>query len=307
MTGFSLTDAPTRRYQHLDWDSDRWRGFQPRDGDIYVCTCYKSGTTWTQMIAALLVFQSPSLPGRLSELSPWLDLVTDTAAAEQARLAAQSHRRILKTHTPLDGLRYHAGAKYLYVARDPRDVFVSLMNHQANLNKETERAMAAEMGQTQTVTDMLAPDVETQLEEWLTRGFFDWESDGYPWWSLFHHGETFWQHRHRDNILLLRYGDMKADLAGEMRRIAGFLDIEIAEETFDSLVEAASFSSMKKNADALAPAAEVDMWNDNSRFFNKGESGQWAEVWSAANLRRLHALSKRYPSDFIDWLMGSDR
>ena len=124
MTAFNLEDAPIHRYQHVDWDSDRWRGLAPRAGDIYICTCYKSGTTWTQMIAALLVFQTPDLPAPLNELSPWVDLVTDSKEAAHARLAAQTHRRILKTHTPLDGLTWHADAKYLFVARDPRDVFI---------------------------------------------------------------------------------------------------------------------------------------------------------------------------------------
>ena len=72
---------PTRHYQHVDWDSGRWIGFDPRPDDIYVCTCYKSGTTWTQMIAALLVFQSQTFPAPLNELSPWVDLVTDTKEA----------------------------------------------------------------------------------------------------------------------------------------------------------------------------------------------------------------------------------
>ena len=73
-----------------------------------------------------------------------------------AQLAAQKHRRILKTHTPLDGLKWHSDAKYLYVARDLLDVFESMMNHQANTDIETERARAAELGNAQTVSDLLA-------------------------------------------------------------------------------------------------------------------------------------------------------
>ena len=157
------------------------------------------------MIAALLVFQSSTFPAPLNELSPWIDLVTDTKEVIHAQLSAQQHRRILKTHTPLDGLKWHSHAKYLYVARDLRDVFESMMSHQANTDIVTERALAAEMGNAQTVSDLLAESDEEQVNEWLNRGFFDWERDGYPYWSALHHGETFWRHRNEKNILFLHY------------------------------------------------------------------------------------------------------
>ena len=302
--GFDLDASPIHRYRHVDWDSGRWEGFEARDGDIYVCTCYKSGTTWTQMIVSLLLFQSPDLPAPLNELSPWVDLVTDTKEEMHARLAAQTHRRILKTHTPLDGLKWHKDARYLFVARDPRDVFISMMNHQDNTDVEVERALAAEMGQTETVSDLLAETEEERLKEWLTRGFFEWERDGYPYWSALHHGETFWQHRDRPNILLVHYSRMKADLAAEMRRIAGFLDIEIDEAELPSLVQAAGFEAMKKRADDLAPGADAKLWKDNAQFFSKGTSGQWQDRWSSANQERLKKLCATYPSDYIDWLLS---
>lgn len=181
---------------------------------------------------------------------------------------------------------------------------VSLLNHQANSDVDTERALAAEMGQDTVVTDLLADNEEDIIATWLTRSFFPWERDGYPWWSVFHHGETFWQHRDQDNIFLSHYSQLKTDLAGEMRRIAEFLDIEINEDIFPKLVEAATFDSMKKNADALAPGADANLWKDNSQFFNKGTSGQWQAKWSQDNLDRLFTLSKSYPQDYIEWLFA---
>ena len=304
MPKFDLTEAPIHHYQHVDWDSARWSGFESRAGDIYVCTCYKSGTTWTQMIAALLVFQSPDLSAPLNELSPWVDLVTDPTEQLHARLAAQTHRRILKTHTPLDGLTWHEDARYLFVARDPRDVFVSMMNHQANTDVSVERALAAEMGAEKTVTDLLSTTEEDRLKDWLTKGYFEWERDGYPYWSALHHGHTFWQHKERSNILLLHYSQLENDLAGEMRRVAEFLDIEVDDSVFPSLVEAATFASMKKKADELAPGAEANLWKNNAQFFSKGTSGQWHERWSAENLARLESLSETYPADYMEWLLS---
>ena len=45
------------RYQSPEEDSARWLGFPFRDGDIVICTRSKTGTTWVQMICALLIFQ----------------------------------------------------------------------------------------------------------------------------------------------------------------------------------------------------------------------------------------------------------
>ena len=74
-------------------DSARWEGFPFRDGDIVISTPAKSGTTWMQMICALLVFQTPSFDRPLAELSPWLDMLTADRARVFATLDAQTHRR----------------------------------------------------------------------------------------------------------------------------------------------------------------------------------------------------------------------
>ncbi len=139
---------------------------------------------------------------------------------------------------------------------------------------------------------------------WLTNGSFPWESDGKPYWSVFSHGVSFWAHRQEPNILMVHYSDLKADLGAEMRRIAVALDIETPLDAWPELVAAASFESMKKNADRMAPDTNFKMWKDNSRFFNKGVSGQWQGVLSAESLALLDQVIAKYPADFIGWLFN---
>ena len=57
-----------RDYRSSDDDNNRWVGFPFREGDIVISTRSKSGTTWMQMICALLVIGTPDLPAPLTTL-----------------------------------------------------------------------------------------------------------------------------------------------------------------------------------------------------------------------------------------------
>src|SRR3954469_6240591 len=121
--------TPVRRYQGTVYDSNRWDGFELRPGDIIIAPPPKCGTTWTQMICALLILQEPELPLPLDRLSPWIDMVTRARTEVFADLQAQTHRRFLKTHTPLDGIPNDPRVTYICVGRDPRDVALSIDHH----------------------------------------------------------------------------------------------------------------------------------------------------------------------------------
>ena len=46
---------------------------------------------------------------------------------------------------------------------------------------------------------------------WIAEGWFDWEPDGWPFWSHHHHLSTWWQFRELPNVLLVHFGDLKSD------------------------------------------------------------------------------------------------
>lgn len=123
------------RYQSPEEDSARWLGFPFRDGDIVISTRSKTGTTWVQMICALLIFQTPKPPAPLAGLSPWLDHLIAPRDQVHARLAAQQHRRFIKTHTPLDGIPFDARATYIVTGRHPLDMAVSLYHQSGNIDR----------------------------------------------------------------------------------------------------------------------------------------------------------------------------
>ena len=122
------------RYRTPMTDSARWEGFEFRPGDIVISTPPKCGTTWMQMLCALLIFGGPEFPGRLADLSPWMEIQTESREEVFAALATQRHRRFIKTHTPLDGLPFDESVTYIAVGRDPRDVAVSWAHHFDNMD-----------------------------------------------------------------------------------------------------------------------------------------------------------------------------
>ncbi len=132
------------RYLSEDEDSARWEGFAFRPGDIVISTRSKSGTTWMQMICALLIFQTPELPAPLGKLSPWLDWLITPRDQVFAQLEAQSHRRFIKTHTPLDGIPLDPRATYVVVGRHPLDLAVSLYHQGDDINRELVRELTGQ-------------------------------------------------------------------------------------------------------------------------------------------------------------------
>lgn len=295
----------SRLYRSFIMDSSRWSQFTPRDGDVIVCTAYKAGTTWTQMICALLIHQDPELPKPLATLSPWLDMLLAPVEEVVANYEAQSHRRFVKTHTPLDGLPYFDNVTYLVCGRDPRDIFLSMQDHWENLNIPQAAQLLVKQGYEVIPPPPLPDDLNDRFRLWVTQASFDWEQDGFPHWSVFHHAESFWAHRDKPNIHFLHYADLSADLEGEMRRVADILGIAVAEDKWPALVRAAGFAEMKSHADRTAPNTDQEIWHANADFFRKGRSGQWREALSEANLALYdEAKSARYPAELVAWLEG---
>ena len=99
-----LERAPTRTYHNPIMESARWDDHAIRPDDIVIATYPKCGTTWTQRIIDLLVFQDPA-PRPIMDVSVWLDArIFGTQEENLATLDAQTHRRFIKSHLPLDSL-----------------------------------------------------------------------------------------------------------------------------------------------------------------------------------------------------------
>jgi len=296
---------PAVRYENSFMNSARWSEITLREGDIVISTPPKCGTTWMQMICALLVFQTTDFPQPLPDMSLWVDFRTPSRADLRAAYGGQSHRRFLKTHTPLDGLPIDDRVSYICVGRDPRDAAISWLNHLANQNVDALTALldAAAIADGERATspreifDAIPPGtLNDQFVAWVDNPD---QINGLAWFIT--HMASFWEARDRPNVALLHYDALQADLADEMRSLAKWLHIDVAPQRWDQLVTAAGFDWMSRRFDLYAPGGPV--WRDQSRFFHKGTSGQWRDVLDPAGLNhywtRIPALAD---PELVAWL-----
>jgi hypothetical protein len=286
------SDRP--RYRTFVFDSGRWDGFSFRTGDIVISTPPKCGTTWMQMICALLIFQTPELDRPLTDLSPWLDMLTQRQADVADLLVAQGHRRFIKTHTPLDGLPMDDRVTYICVGRDPRDAAISMYNHFLNMDVgafvELMQKVAVADGLDQpTVPDGFPPNAEAFFWHWVADPTPATETGSSLLSDLHHYDVALRASREMPNVAVLHYSDLKADCGGQMRRLARKLDIDVPEALWPVLVEAASFESMRGRAGELAPNSTQKVWKEPQRFFHSGTGGHWREFFNAAAKERYES------------------
>jgi len=282
----------THIYQNHTLDSTRWDTFTPRDDDVVIATPIKSGTTWMQLIVWQLIFQNQE-PLPFAGLSPWLDCAPPPLDDVIETLEGQSHRRFIKTHLPLDGLPYYPQIKYIFVGRDPRDVFMSLWNHHRNTTQEAFEFFNERDNRMGPRLPACPQDIRAFWANWINRGWFDWETEGYPFWSCLRHVQTWWDYRHLPNICLVHFNNLLSDLPSEIEHIADYLEIATTEDSVQKIADAVSFSSVKKDAETLMPQAEVAWDGGAQTFFNKGTNGRWRDVLTDEDLQMYDETASR--------------
>jgi aryl sulfotransferase len=256
-------------------DSTVWDDFLFRDDDVIVATYGKSGTTWTQQIVGqILLGPDPALP--IADMSPWLDLRAPPKHEKLSMLEAQTHRRFVKTHLPVDALHFSDKARYIYIGRDGRDVMWSMYNHHANANAKWYEVLNDTPGRVGPPIDPPPADICQYFREWL-------EGDGYPFWPFWENIRSWWEIRDLPNVMLLHFADLKRDMGGKMREIAEFLGVQVDPDDWPEIEKYCSFDWMKANATHVTPLGGI-IWDGGAEtFINKGVNGRWQQVLPVAD------------------------
>jgi aryl sulfotransferase len=278
-----------REYKSAVMDNSRWAGFEPRPDDIFVCTPSKCGTTWMQTIVANLLWPNGDIPGPVFSISPWIEAKFIPADVMHATLEAQTHRRAMKSHTPADGIPWFPQAKYITVARDGRDAFMSWCNHVQRMKIIGMLNERAEQAGLPTLRSFDG-DYHSDFRHWLVEG------------NYFAVVSSFWARRAEPNLLFVHYNDMKTGLEGEMRRVAEFLGLTLTAEQWPAVVERCTFEGMRK-ADKAIGDFSAGFEGGIEGFLFKGTNGRWRDVLDAADLAAYQArVAQALPPAAARWI-----
>jgi hypothetical protein len=237
------------------------RRYAAQPGDIFVCTYPKCGTTWMQYIVYLLLHAGePIARGqRLDSVFPHLEEVGSEV------VAALPAPRLVKTHFPRALTSFAAGARYIYVARNPFDCVVSFYHHTRGFPQHYD----------------FANGTFAEFFECFIRGEVDFG-------DYFEHLLSWAALIEAPNVQFVTYEEMKADARAVIVAVARFLG-ERAESAAQNeavlarILDAASFDSMAEDQRRWSSARPKDM----PEFVRKGAVGDWQTLMTPAQARRL--------------------
>ncbi|MBU2981062.1 sulfotransferase domain-containing protein [Lentibacter algarum] len=245
-------------------DNRRWDMVNIRPDDVLVVTPPKCGTTWMQTIVALLLSGDPEVETELMVKMPWVDIRFREMPEIAAQLEAMTHRRSMKSHTPMDGLPLDDHAHYLCVFRHPLDAHFSYRVHLRNLPIRFFDGWYPEDD----------PDGIT-MRRFLDGGAEGFDGDAMPLAHIIRHYKAASALAKRPNVTMFHYADMTRDLAATFSKVAGLLGIVHAPDVMEQLIAAARFDNMRANASRFAPSGGKGMMKSDTDFFHSGTSGKW--------------------------------
>ena len=257
------------------------RSLQMRPGDICFTGYPKSGSTWLSYI--LLLITRNGKPPTGTTLRACLHWVASsfTYPRSKEELDALPSPRIFKSHMPyrmaVGGDPVSTPCKYLYIARNPKDVVVSYYYF------ESGKSWSG------FYTGSWEHWLEMFVKGMVQRG--DW----------FEHVLSWWRYRNAPNVLFLKYEDLMNDFDAQVTRIARFLDYPMTPELLTSIRQKSSFQNMKR--DSFSNMHEIEELGRG--FFRKGTSGSWKDQFTVAQSELFDQLySERMQGTGLEFDFG---
>lgn len=279
-------DPPAAHWGEVSPLHDPWilAHFEARPSDVLITTAPKAGTTWMQQILHQLRSGGDPDFRDIDDVVPWLERQRAGRDWHQvlADFEALPDPRVFKTHCTWEQTPGRDTARIILTLRDPRDCCVSFYHHLMDM---TDAALSR-TGLTRPAT------MDDHVSAWLDFG------------AWFRNVGSWWPRRGRDNVLMLRYADLKAELPAAMEQILGFLGWTATVEELARAREYASFPWMKANAHRFVGQGEdgKPVFRPGG-FIRQGRTGDYRTHLSPAQEARILARARAdLPVECLAWL-----
>lgn len=293
-----LDELPKEKNWKPNFDFYQWEGFwylpnhlesaiaakshfQAQDDDFILASFPKTGSTWLKALIPSILNRNgddqdddshdPLIKNHPNALMPSFEIKL-FADNPNPDLSGMPSPRLFRTHVPYAMLSESvekSGCKIVYIAREPKDTFVSLW-HFMNTRQEYG----------------LYPVNEA----------FDGFCKGVSFFGPFHeHVLGYWNEsvKRSEKILFLKYEEMKRDTRGQVKKLASFLGKPfMKEEELDKILWSCSLERPKN---LEVNRSGFDPWDQmaHSSYFRKGLVGDWKNNLSAEMKERLDEITRK--------------
>ena len=256
-------------------------GYRPTEHDVFVTCFSKSGTNWAMQMAVQIAHRGDATFEHIHRIAAWPGCPFPGAVALEDPGPWQrspTKLRVIKSAAPAQYVPYSPSAKYLCVARDPKEILVSAYFF-----------LTGSFGLRDHVTPAqwcaLAMKPDAILSRWPE------------------HMASYWALRDRANVRVLLYPEMKRDLAGTVEVVRELMGVELGEAERDEVIRRSGFAYMKGIDSCFAPP-RLSLLTGTSRgeMVRSGKAGKAAEflapeLCQEIDERMLQGLAER-GSDF---------
>jgi hypothetical protein len=226
----------------IAWLRLRYLDFVPRPDDLFIVTYPRSGTTWMQMILYQLATDGSLDFDHIYQVCPYFEVSRGMSNG----FAGVPEPRTFKSH--LAYRHIPKGCKYLYVARNGKDVAVSYFHFSRS-----------HLGFRGTFDEFFDLFMRGKVEAG----------------SWFAHVKGWWAHRNDPNVLFLRYEDLLDDLQRCLHRIIAFCELEVEPARLPAIGERCGFAFMKAHESKFDHQMGL-LWEQGVRwnsFLREGRAG----------------------------------
>jgi tetratricopeptide (TPR) repeat protein len=211
--------------------------------DVFIVSYPKSGNTWLRFLLANLV----KLPGEEIDFHTVHKYIPEVGE-EEGDSVKLIRPRMMKSHA----CRMTEYPRVVYLIRDGRDVYVSYYFHRIK---------------------QLSPD--TTFRKFIER------QDHYP--------STWGEHIKSwlfcgciSNLLIVRYEDLFSDILNQLKRIVGFIGIELTEKQLKIAIENSKFENMRR---VELEKGRKFKNNGPDIFTRSGKPGDWKKYFGMGEKR----------------------